>query len=98
MADIRRLPALSADAWDWQLEGACRGVDSAVFFPPDNERGTTRSTRERQAKQICAGCPVLQRCRQHALSVHEAYGVWGGLTETDRLSLLNCHPLPAPAG
>jgi WhiB family redox-sensing transcriptional regulator len=40
-----------------------------------------------QAKAYCADCPVLARCREHALVVHEPYGVWGGLTprERDRL-------------
>ncbi len=71
MTDIRRLPHPSTDAWDWQLKGACRGVDSAVFFHPEHERGPSRSTRERKAKAICARCPVLQQCRQHALTVRE---------------------------
>ena len=29
-------------------------------------------------------CPVRQQCAEHALRVHEPYGVWGGLTEDDR--------------
>ena len=36
------------------------------------------------AVAVCAGCPVLQQCRNHGLSVREPYGVWGGLTEDDR--------------
>jgi len=67
-----------------------------VFFHPENERGLTRSGRERKAKQICARCPVLEQCRQHALTVHERYGVWGGLTETERSCLLSDRPLAAP--
>jgi len=33
---------------------------------------------------VCVRCPVLRQCRQHALSVREPYGVWGGLSEEDR--------------
>ena len=84
MADTRRLPAPVTDVWDWQLRGACRGMDSAVFFHPEGERGPARSGREAQAKQICASCPVLAQCRAHALAVHEPYGVWGGLSESER--------------
>ena len=84
MADTRRLPVPVTDVWDWQIRGACRGMDSALFFHPEGERGPARSGREAQAKQICASCPVLAQCRAHALAVHEPYGVWGGLSESDR--------------
>lgn len=78
------MPYPSADTWDWQLQGACRGHDSAVFFHPDGERGHAREDRERNAKSVCASCPVLQQCREHSLAVHEPYGIWGGMTETER--------------
>jgi len=31
---------------------------------------------------------VLERCREHALKVHEPYGVWGGLTPRERQRIL----------
>ena len=88
MANLTRLPGPNADLWDWQLEAACRGVDSDVFFHPDRERGEARERREAQAKKICAGCPVRQACLDHALKVREPYGVWGGLSEHERAVLL----------
>ena len=45
--------------------------------------------RELRAKLVCAGCPVLEMCREHALSVGEPYGVWGGLSETERRARTN---------
>jgi WhiB family transcriptional regulator, redox-sensing transcriptional regulator len=84
VADTRRLPVAVTDVWDWQMRGACRGMDSALFFHPENERGPARVEREVRAKQICGGCLVLDRCRAHALAVHEPYGVWGGLSESER--------------
>ena len=84
VADTRRLPDAVTDVWDWQLRGSCRGMDSGLFFHPENERGPARTGREERAKQICSGCPVLIQCRAHALAVHEPYGVWGGLTESER--------------
>jgi WhiB family redox-sensing transcriptional regulator len=59
-------------------------MDNALFFHPENERGPARAEREARAKQICGGCLVLDRCRTHALAVHEPYGVWGGLSESER--------------
>ena len=88
MADIRRLPSPRADAWDWQLLGACRRVDSDLFFHPENERGPARARREAAAKAVCHRCPVLARCRTHALTVREPYGVWGGMSETEREEIL----------
>jgi WhiB family redox-sensing transcriptional regulator len=84
MADTRRLPVPVADIWDWQLRGACRGMDSAFFFHPEGERGAARVGREARAKQVCQSCPVLEQCRRHALAVEEPYGVWGGLSESER--------------
>ena len=84
MAEISRLPGPIADLWDWQVEGACRKTGSTVFFHPEGERGPARRNRDAAAKAICASCPVIKQCRQHALTVREPYGVWGGLTEDDR--------------
>ena len=88
MADISRLPGPNADLWDWQLEGACRDVDTEAFFHPEGERGSARSRRELAAKAICATCPVIEACSSHALAVREPYGVWGGMSEDDRLAII----------
>ena len=84
MADTRRLPGPNADIWDWQIRGACRGIDSTYFFHPDGERGPARARREAKAKEVCQHCPVLDQCRRHALAVQEPYGIWGGLSESER--------------
>jgi len=84
MTDISRLPGPVADLWDWQLLGACRGLDTELFFHPEGERGPRRSNREAAAKAVCATCPVLLRCREAALAAREPYGVWGGLSEHER--------------
>lgn len=88
VADTRRLPVPVTETWDWQLHGACRGMDSAFFFHPEGERGLARARREARAKVVCLGCPVLEQCRRHALSVQEPYGVWGGLSESERDELI----------
>jgi len=79
-----RLPKPLSDSWDWQLRGACRGVDAELFFHPEGERGPRRVGREIAAKAVCATCPVLLACRAHALATREPYGVWGGLSQDDR--------------
>lgn len=84
MAELSRLPGPVADLWSWQMQAACRDVDDALFFHPEGERGPRRRARDAAAKAICAGCPVVKDCREHALAVREPYGVWGGLTEDER--------------
>jgi WhiB family transcriptional regulator, redox-sensing transcriptional regulator len=88
MADIRRLPGPVADLWDWQLLGACRGEDSALFFHPEGERGSSREARDAAAKLVCRACPVTKECLQYALATREPYGVWGGLSESERAEVL----------
>jgi WhiB family redox-sensing transcriptional regulator len=84
MAELSRLPVPVADVWEWQLDGSCRDADPQLFFHPEGERGPARRKRDQAAVAVCAGCPVIDMCREHGLSVREPYGVWGGLTEDDR--------------
>lgn len=88
MAELSRLPGPVMDLWMWQYEGACRSAEPSVFFHPEGERGNARRRRDEAAKAVCAGCPVLAECREHALAVREPYGVWGGLTEEERNEVL----------
>ena len=88
MSNVRRLPGPISDLWDWQRLGLCRGRDSAQFFHPDGERGSSRNRRESKAKSMCGACPVRAECAAHALAVKEPYGVWGGFSEAERLRLL----------
>ena len=88
MLQPQQLPGPNADLWDWQMHGICRGVDSSVFFHPEGERGRARAQREMNAKQMCRACPVITQCRTHALRVGEPYGIWGGLSESERELML----------
>lgn len=88
MASISRLPMPIQETYEWQYLGACRGVDPETFFSPDAERGPRRRAREAKAKALCAVCPVVQECLNHALTVREPYGVWGGLNINERDSIL----------
>jgi len=88
-----RLPKPIEEHWRWQMQAACRGLATTIFFHPDYERGDNRRRREAEAKAICRQCPVIEQCAQHALPVHEPYGIWGGLSVEERESMLcgQCH-------
>jgi len=84
MAELSRLPGPVSESWAWQMRGSCRGRDSALFFHPEEERGSQRLLRAEQAKKVCRECPVLVECRSHALRVQEPYGIWGAMDEGER--------------
>ncbi|MET7271065.1 WhiB family transcriptional regulator [Streptomyces flaveolus] len=68
----------------WQQDAACRGADSDELF--------AESTRQNRAKQVCDGCPVRIDCLVEALDNRIEWGVWGGMTERERRSLLRRRP------
>ena len=81
----------------WHLRAACRGPESALFFPPAlPERREDRDAREKHAKLICTECAVRPDCLDFALRVREPHGIWGGLTEAERRRLLPAPEDPGP--
>lgn len=72
----------------WQQRAACKGPQSAVFFPPSQvERKDEREARESRAKEICSLCPVRRPCLDYAIAIREPHGIWGGLNELERKQL-----------
>jgi WhiB family redox-sensing transcriptional regulator len=86
----RRHLAQELAAVSWQQYGACRTADQSLFFGPDSpkEPRDVRVRRLMAAKRICAGCPVRELCRRYALENEEEFGVWGGLSESERKQLI----------
>lgn len=67
---------------DWRSSAACHGVDPDLFFPKEG----TGCNAGKEAKAICATCPVRAECLEHALGFSESYdhGVWGGTSWSER--------------
>ena len=74
-----QLLGLGDSPW-WWFAGLCAQTDPELFFP---EKGGS----VREAKAVCAGCPVRAQCLEHALAHDERYGVWGGTSERERRRL-----------
>jgi WhiB family transcriptional regulator, redox-sensing transcriptional regulator len=65
----------------WVDQALCTEVDTGdLWFP---EKGGS----SRQAKRVCAGCPVRQACLEYALEHDIRWGVWGGTSERQRRSM-----------
>lgn len=68
----------------WHAKAACSGMDRNLFF--EATPGAPMSETGLEAKKVCRGCPVRERCLEWALKYTER-GVWGGTTEKDRRHL-----------
>lgn len=76
---------------EWSLKAACR-PDSLYAKHPDTfyagEGSGDRRNASKQAKRVCARCPVRRECLTEALRSERsggiAFGIWGGLTAQER--------------
>ena len=60
-------------------QAACLDVpDPDIFFPEGSQRTI------QQAKAICITCPIAVDCLRYAVDNELTYGVFGGLTATER--------------
>jgi WhiB family redox-sensing transcriptional regulator len=64
----------------WQQQALCAQTGADFFFP---EPGSS----VREAKRICGMCEMRTACLEYALANDERFGVWGGLSEKERLHL-----------
>ena len=79
---------------EWKSQAACDG-HTGLFFAAFAERPDVREHRERQARELCQQCPVLEACRTWARERRE-YGFWGGESEEERAAA--GYPVALPVG
>ena len=61
-------------------EPNCSGTDPESFFVPDGQHVYTNAA---LIERICASCPVLEECKEYAIT-HAVSGYWGGTTDQQR--------------
>ncbi|MDT5146749.1 MAG: WhiB family transcriptional regulator, redox-sensing transcriptional regulator [Mycobacterium sp.] len=67
----------------WVAKARCRSSDPEELF--------VRGAAQRKAAVICRECPVIAECGAEALDNRVEFGIWGGMTERQRRSLLKRH-------
>ena len=77
---IDTITTITSPDLDWQQDALCAQTGADFFFP---EPGSS----VREAKRICAMCEMRPACLDYALENDERFGVWGGLSEKERLAL-----------
>lgn len=63
----------------WMDQALCANQDPGLFF---NDTLTGRAARMEKAKALCAQCPVIEECEEHAKG--DRYGVWAGRLMSSR--------------
>ena len=86
MTALMRRPVVRAASDAWKDAGVCQTVDPDTFFPEG--RGAQLEARTAEAKAVCMVCPVRPECLAWALETRQDFGVWGGLSEDERRSLI----------
>lgn len=71
------LKQLAREDTTWKRRAVCRGSDTRLFF---SEKGNDAVANVRDAKAVCAECPVTMECADYGVKYGHGVGVWGGLT------------------
>ena len=69
---------------EWIADAPCSQADPELFFPDAHESRANVAL----AKRVCAACPVRQECLEWDLDRGEKFGIYGGLTATQRRKVL----------
>lgn len=62
----------------WTKRAACSDSDPNLFYEDENYP---------MARAICASCPVIEDCLEHAIEYPEMDGIWGGTTPRQRRTI-----------
>ncbi|MEU2339831.1 WhiB family transcriptional regulator [Streptomyces sp. NPDC013172] len=69
---------------NWSENGLCKPADADEMFG--------EGASQQQAKTVCHSCEVRVECLAYALDHRMEFGVWGGMTERERRTLLRRNP------
>jgi WhiB family redox-sensing transcriptional regulator len=71
---------------DWYDRGKCLDMEWSTFFGTENETDTQLigPATLRDAREICAVCPVSHKCLAFALAEHMQHGIWAGTSGRTR--------------
>jgi WhiB family redox-sensing transcriptional regulator len=78
---------------DWRVIAACQSVDPELFFPISVAGKGLEEAAE--AKRVCARCLVQAECLTFAHRTGQVHGIWGGLTEEERIRVRRREPAAA---
>ena len=75
------------DMKTWMDDAACRqgqGTEPRIFETILANRVTHIDADVEKAREVCASCPVMMQCLNHAVRFDIDHGVWGGMLVEER--------------
>jgi WhiB family redox-sensing transcriptional regulator len=76
----------------WMADALCRDHPEIDFHPVDSASAIAPI-------RICHQCPVEDDCLEYALATHQDHGVWGGVSERERIRIRRSrNRSPEPSG
>lgn len=66
----------------WQLEANCDETNTDLFF-------SELKSKVEKAKALCGTCKVADKCLQFAVDNEIEFGIFGGVTASERKSLVS---------
>ena len=75
------------DTRPWRSIAACRQAEPDLFFPISSSAMNVGQVAA--AKEICSGCLVRRECLDFAVQTRQLHGVWGGMTEEERVPVIS---------
>lgn len=72
---------------DWD-KAECRRLEiyTDLFYQVEEERSTNAYDHINALRAICVSCPIWKECLTYAFA-NEDYGMWGGMTSQERISM-----------
>lgn len=84
---------LEDEARGWMHRAACRGYDTDIFVPNDDDSMVVKRQKSKLAKSICEGCPVQEPCLEWGMMLSPSgkptIGVFGNTTGRERGRIAN---------
>lgn len=79
-------PGLSGPvrALPWADQALCAVHPEPNIWFPERSASVYPDSPENRAKAICGYCPVLEQCREYAMSQPRLQGIWGAMTSNER--------------
>lgn len=86
-AALSYLRGRALDLAAWEPDALCKQIGQRLFYPEQIE-GTIHRESPKAAKAVCGLCPVMPECRALAFVTGEKQGVWGGMSDRERVKAL----------
>lgn len=67
----------------WRQKAECLGADTQLFFKEEKGRGPHYL----EGIEFCRRCDVTEECLEFAMRMHPIFGLWGGLSLSERKRL-----------